>query len=212
MRAVEQWALIEQGLPEDWEEAQISLVVEDAGAVSTAAAALAPLGPGRLGDELRFYVHRSGSSGPQAVANLLDRLDHKRVWATLALVEARVARPVESQPKRRLVEAWGDAVRALSPGWSDLLCELELDSSDFLPRATLLGAPLNPTRNPEAIALRFRVSAKRGYGAAPVMVARCLERMDEDGITGTLAVLDALSDAENAGTQGPVWRIAGRSQ
>ena len=84
-------------------------------------------------------------------------------------------------------------------------------SSDHLPRAALLGAPLNPTRNPDAIALRFRVSGKQGYGASAGMVMRCLERMDADGITGRISVVGGLSDAENAVTQGPVWRLAGRS-
>jgi hypothetical protein len=35
--------------------------------------------------------------------------------------------------------------------------------------------------------------------------------MDEEGITGRLEVVDALSDVGNVGTQGPVWRVAGRS-
>ena len=43
------------------------------------------------------------------------------------------------------------------------------------------------------------------------MARRCFERMDADGITGRLVVLQALSDTENAVTQGPVWRVAGRS-
>jgi hypothetical protein len=102
-------------------------------------------------------------------------------------------------------------VAELPPDWSDLLCELELDSSDHLPRAALLGAPLNPTRNPDAIALRFRVSRKQGYGASPLMVRRCLERMDAEGITGTIRVVYELSNTENMVTQGPVWRLAGRS-
>jgi hypothetical protein len=35
--------------------------------------------------------------------------------------------------------------------------------------------------------------------------------MDEEGIAGTIRVLYELSDTENADTQGPVWRLAGRS-
>ena len=72
----------------------------------------------------------------------------------------------------------------LPPDWSDLLCELELDSSDHVPRAALLGAPLNPSRVPDAIALRFRASGKQGYGVSPQMARRCFERMDAEGITG----------------------------
>jgi hypothetical protein len=91
------------------------------------------------------------------------------------------------------------------------LCELELESSDHLPRAALLGAPLNPSRTPDASALRFRASGKQGYGVSPQMARRCFERMDADGITGRIAILNGLSDTENAVTQGPVWRVAGRS-
>jgi hypothetical protein len=92
-----------------------------------------------------------------------------------------------------------------------VLGELELDSSDHLPRAALLGAPMNPTRNPDAIALRFRASGKLGYGVSTQMARRCFERMDAEGITGRITIVHGLSDAENAVTQGPVWRVAGRS-
>jgi hypothetical protein len=35
--------------------------------------------------------------------------------------------------------------------------------------------------------------------------------MDAEGITGRITVMVGLSDTENAVTQGPVWRLAGRS-
>jgi len=214
MRAVDQWRLIEENLEAGWDEARLSFAVEDPGSVAEAAAVLAPLGPGRAGTELRLHVRRSGG-GPEKLRNLLGRLDRKRVWGTMTLVDAQVdtrvapgAEPV--QPASSLAVAWDDALGTLPPDWSDLLCELELDSTDYLARAALLGAPLNPTRNPEAIALRFR-AGKQGYGASPGMVRRCLERMDAEGITGRVTVLHGLSETENVGTQGPVWRIAGRS-
>ena len=214
MRAVDQWEAIRTNLPEGWEEARVSFVVEDASAVPAAAAVLAPLGPGRAGHELRFHVRRSGSGSPQTVTNLLGRLDQKRIWGTLGLVDTKTAAHAageRSPVTRPLAEAWGAALEHLPPDWSDLLCELVLDSSDFVPRAALLGAPLNPTRVPGEIALRFRVSGKQGYGASPGMVVRCFERMDAERITGRITVLHALSDTENAATQGPIWRIAGRS-
>ena len=43
------------------------------------------------------------------------------------------------------------------------------------------------------------------------MARRCLERMDAEGITGRIRVVFDLSDSENDVTQGPVWRVAGRS-
>jgi len=214
MRAVDQWEAIRTNLPEGWEEARVSFVVEDASAVPAAAAVLAPLGPGRAGHELRFHVRRSGSGSPQTVTNLLGRLDQKRIWGTLGLVDTKAGDPAAGErppAARSLAEAWDAALEQLPPDWSDLLCELVLDSSDFVPPAALLGAPLNPTRVPGEIALRFRVSGKQGYGASPGMVVRCFERMDAERITGRITVLHALSDTENAATQGPIWRIAGRS-
>jgi hypothetical protein len=146
--------------------------------------------------------------------NLLERLDRRRVWGTLSVIDFTDGREVVAPLASRsasLANTWDAVVAKLSPGWSDLFCELALDSSDHLPRAALLGAPMNPSRNPDAVALRFRVSGKQGYGVSPGMARRCFERMDADGITGRISLLGGLSDTENAVTQGPVWRIAGRS-
>jgi hypothetical protein len=168
-----------------------------------------------VGTELRFHVTRE-HSGVERVRNVLRALDRNRVWGTLALIDA-VSRAVPdsdaapAQPARSLVAQWDDLVAALPPDWSDVLAELELDSSDHLPRAALLGAPLNPTRVPDALALRFRVSGKQGYGVAPQMARRCFERMDAERIAGRMAVVYDLSDTANDVTQGPVWRVAGRS-
>jgi hypothetical protein len=213
MRAVDQWAAIQAGLPREWSEARLGF--EPEGDLSEAAAILAPLGPGRTDGELRILLTRSGS-GPDRLRNVLGRLDERRAWGTLHLLEVRSrteARPAKTaraaQPS--LPEAWDALVDTFAPDWSDVLCELELDSSDHLPRAALHGAPLNPTRNPAAIALRFRASGKRGYGTSPGMVRRCLERMSAEGITGRLSLVIELSDADKAHTQGPVWRVAGHS-
>ncbi len=215
MRVADQWSLIEEQLGADWEEARLTFAVESGSSVAAAAAVLAPLGPGRSGTELRFQVTRTGG-GPEKLRNLLGRLDQKRIWGTLSLVEAR-SRPgpqpaaEPARPSSSLAESWDRAVSELPAGWRDLLCELELDSTDYVPQAALLGAPLNPTRVPEKSALRFRVTAGGGYGASPGMARRCLELMDAARIRGRVAVLHALSNTENADTQGPVWRIAGRS-
>ncbi len=220
MRAADQWKQIEADLPTGWSEARLTYTVEDSASASAAAAVLAPLGPGRSGGELRFHVQPLGPAGAESVRNVLRRLDGKRLWGDLALEDVKVAEAVtepaplqteavwaQAQP---LVAAWDAQLETLPPDWSDLYCELEVDSSDYLPRAALLGAPLNPTRNPEELALRFRVS-QRGYGTAPSMTRRCFERMDAEGITGRLAVLNGLSSVGYAATQGPVWRIGGRS-
>ena len=213
MRAADQWAQIEESLGSDWAETRLSFAPE--GSVADAAAILGPLQPGRVGDELRLHITRS-DGGPERARNLFRRLDRRRIWGTLALLDVvegeRAASPAQAVASTQsLVDSWEAALAELPPGWSDLLCELELDSSDHLPRAALLGAPMNPTRVVDANALRFRCSGKQGYGVSPGMARRCFERMDAEGITGRITVLHGLSDTENADTQGPVWRLAGRS-
>lgn len=214
MRAVDQWAAIRDGFPEGWSEAHLTFTPE--GAVSEAAAILAPLAPGRVGDDLRIHVTRT-ASGSERVRNVLGRLDERRCWGTLGLLDvtsdeagAPSTHAASSEP-RSLTDAWGAVQAELPPDWSSVLCQLDLDSSDHVPRAALLGAPLNPTRVPGEVAIRFRASGKQGYGTAPAMVQRCLQRMDDEGVTGRLSVVFGLSDADNAVTQGPVWRVAGRS-
>ncbi len=213
MAAADQWSRIEEALDPEWAELRLAFAPE--GAFAEAAAVLAPLQPVRVGDEFRFHVTRS-NGGAERARNTLSRLDRKRLWGTLALIEVAsdtAATTVVTTPATALTlaHAWDDELAKLPPDWSDLLCELQLDSSDHVPRAALHGAPLNPSRVPDAIALRFRASGKQGYGVSPQMARRCFERMDAEGITGRIAVLRVLSDAENADTQGPVWRLAGRS-
>lgn len=213
MRAVDQWAEIEADLPEGWSEVRLAFSPE--GDASQAARILAPLAPGRVGDELRIHVTRAGS-GAERARNVLGHLDGRRVWGTLRLLGSNTeARSAAAAPAAlaadTLADAW-DALQAeLPPDWSDVLCQLDLESSDHVPRAALLGAPLNPTRVPGEIAIRFRASGRHGYGTSPGMVRRCLERMDADGITGRVSVVLGLSDSDHAVTQGPVWRVAGRS-
>jgi hypothetical protein len=214
MRAADQWAQIEEGLDADWAEAQVSFAPE--GDVAEAAAALGPLQPGRAGDELRVHVQRA-EGGVERARNVFRRLDQRRIWGTLSLVGVigdvapLVAELAQVPSARALATRWDEALAELPPDWSDALCRLELDSSDHVPRAALLGAPLNPSRVPGEIALQFRASGKQGYGVSPLMARRCFERMDAEGITGQISVVYDLSDAENAVTQGPVWRLAGRS-
>jgi hypothetical protein len=214
MRTVEQWAQIEQALPPDWSEAQLTFVAE--GSVEDAAAALGPLQPGRVGDALRLRVARA-EGGVERARNIFRRLDGRRIWGTLELIGAigdvvPARAGVETGVRRAsLAESWDAALAALPPDWSDILCVLEVDSSDHLPRAALLGAPLNPSRVLGDVALQFRASGKQGYGVAPQMARRCFERMDAEGITGSVRIAYGLSDTENVAKQGPVWRLAGRS-
>ena len=213
MRAADQWAQIEEGLDPAWSE--LRLVFTPEGALEPAAAALGPLQPVRVGTEFRFHALRA-DGGAERTRNSLRALDRKRIWGTLGLIETGAATPVvprAEDPAQQvgLVDAWDALLATLPPDWSDILGELELDSTDHVPRAALLGAPMNPTRVAGEVALRFRASGKQGYGVSEQMARRCFERMDADGITGRIRAIYDISDSENAVTQGPVWRIAGRS-
>ncbi len=212
MGLVEQWRRLGSELPAGWSEARLALTLPHPEQRERAAFLLSPASPNWVGDTLQFAVKRAGGGiGPDQCARLLGKLDEERISGTLTLVGS-VEREVEvDTPNVELAAAWTAAVAELPPDWSDLYCELELDSSDYLDRAALLVAPLNPARAKGRSAFRFRVAQRFGYGASPQMTARCLERVDSEGITGRLTVLRVLSDTHNVATQGPVWRVEGKA-
>jgi hypothetical protein len=210
---VEQWREIVRGLPEDWADARLRLTIEDDQAAARTAALLGPLNPGRRGTVLRFYAARGGAGpSPDLVEPLLARLDNERIAGDLELVaagEAEPAPPVTQRPT--LAGMWDASVAALPPDWSDLYAEVELVSTDWLERAALLMAPVNPARYGSKPGFRFRVARRFGYGASAEMTRRCLERVDEEGIRGELRILRVLSETDPVHTQGPVWYVDGRS-
>jgi hypothetical protein len=209
---VEQWERIARGLPEDWGDARLALAVEDEARVARAAALLGPLNPGRRGRELRFFTARRGAGfGPDQLRRLLRRLDEEGVGGTLELLASDSPTVAPAVSRASLAGSWDGLLAALPDDWSDLYCELELTSGGHLELAALLLAPVNPARYGGTPGVRFRVARRRGYGASAGMARRCLERLDAEGITGKLDILRALSDTQPVATQGPVWRVGGRS-
>jgi hypothetical protein len=213
MTLVSQWRQLEAGLPADWKQARLSLAVADITEVDRAAALLGPLAPGRSRAQLNFAVTRGSWPGPDAVRRLLGRLDEERIGGRLVLLEAVAeSRAEEARPPAGLAGSWDELVSTFPEDWSDLLCHLDLTSSDDLPRAALLTAPLNPTReHGDPPGFRFRVARRFGYGTSPEMTRRCLARLDEEAIPGRLRVLRVLSDTKPVATQGPVWYIGGKA-
>jgi hypothetical protein len=212
MGLVEQWRRLWKELPGNWGEVKLDIAVPRAEQRSRAAALLGSASPGRFGNDLRMSVHRAGGGvGPDQAEKLFRKLDEERIRATVTLggVNEREEQPVVA--REPLAVTWDAAVAALPADWSDLLCELELTSSDHLQRAALRLAPLNPARDGKRSALRFRVARRFGYGASPQMTRRCFERLDEEGIPGRLTILHVLSDTDNVATQGPVWRVGGKA-
>jgi hypothetical protein len=212
MGVVEQWNGIEKGLDPKWHDALLDLLVGDDAQRARAAALLAPAGPGRMGSAIRFTTARRGAGvGPEAVRRMLKRIDDERIDATLTLVSSDEA-PAEPVISRASSAAEWDAALAVLPSdWSDLLCDLELTSSDHIERAALLLAPLNPIQGSGRPGFRFRCAHTFGYGASSGMVRRCLARLDEERIPAELRIVRAMSDTHPVGTQGPVWRIGERA-
>jgi hypothetical protein len=212
VKLVRQWREIERSLPEKWGIAHFRLTTDDEDKAKRAAALLGSINPGRRGKTVRFYAARGGA-GPSAdaVERLLPRLDEERVGGKLELVGTDEAEAQVEISRASLAEAWDEALAALPDDWSDIYAEVELVSSDWLERAALLLAPVNPARFGGKPVLRFRVARLQGYGASPEMTRRCLERLDQEGIRGELRILRVLSGTEHVATQGPVWYAEGRA-
>jgi hypothetical protein len=209
---VDQFNEIERQLPDDWADARLLLTVTDDARCDRAAALLAPANPGRLGKKIHLTVGRRGAAvGPEAVRRLLKRLDDEGVDGKLELLGAEKTPAEELRRRESLREAWERALDSLPADWSDIYAEVRFDSTDYVERAALLLAPLNPSRYGGATALRFRCARSFGYGVSPEMAARCLQRCDEEGMTGEVEILRALSDTYPVATQGPVWLVGGRS-
>jgi len=212
MKLVQQWGQIEARLPPEWEEARLTLTPEDPRDLSRVAAVLGPLNVGRVDGALSFVVRRAGSAGgPEAARRLFGRLDEERVWCTLTRDDVREAAPgQESHPAESSVaRSWDAALATLPPDWTELLCRIEVGGSALLPRAALLCAPINPTRDRDSVGFLFRVG-RVGYGVSTQMARRCFERVDDEEIAGSVSVLRVLSDTHPVASQGSSWIVAGR--
>jgi hypothetical protein len=224
-----QWQALRQSLPTGWRDVRLLLRVDDPVRAERATALLAPFTSGRNGDEVRFAVSRLGGPGMDAVGRLLGRLDGEGITGRLELVRVVETAPqpagsdteaipaaggitvLPTVPPQPLAPQWDDALELLPPDWSDIYAEVEITSSDLLERTALLMGPLNPARDGERLAFRFRCARTFGYGASPGMVQRCFERVDEERIPATFTLLRALADTKHVYTQGPVWYVDGKA-
>ena len=212
MGLAEQWNSIERGLDPRWSDARLDLRIDDPARRDRGAALLAPASPGRTGASIRIDVARGGAGvGPEALRRMLRRIDAERIAGTLALLGTADAPAQTAVASASLAVAWDEAVAVLPSDWSDLLCELDLTSSDHIERGALLLAPINPIQTAGRLGFRWRCARTFGYGASAGMTRRCLARLDEDGMPGELRILRALSDTHPVGTQGPVWYVEGKA-
>jgi hypothetical protein len=202
-----QWNAIESKLPTGWGAAHLRVRISDPAEVPDAVEQLRSVSPVQRDDGVDLHVTPTSRT---QLRWALGRLEKARIHARLELVGSEAAAPVAgSVPAQSLAGEWEREEAALPEDWSDVLARVDLASSDHLARAALAMAPLNPTRE-EVRALRFRCARRSGYGAAPSMVRRCLERLDEEGIGGRLEILRALSETDHVSTQGPVWYVGGK--
>jgi hypothetical protein len=198
-------------LPEAWQTLELDLRLEQLDEVDEAARLLGPAQPYRPEPTvLRFRAARDGTApSTDGIQRLLRRIDARRIHGQLSLATV-VGRSAPAPPvEQSLVAAWEAAEHTLPSDWSHALGELELRSTDYVERASLLCVPMNLRRVEDTTRLRFRVASSFGYGASREMVRRCLARCDADRIRGTVRILHAVSDADSVGTQGPVWLLSG---
>jgi hypothetical protein len=211
VRLVEQWNGIESGLDPRWSDLRLSLRIGAEKERDRVAALLAPAGPGLSGSAIRFYVTRSGHGiGPEAARRLLGRIDAERIAGALTLVGTTEAEAAPQIARPTLAAEWQAALGVLPSDWSDLLAELELDSSADVDRGAVLCAPLNPIQSTGRPGFGFRCANERGYGASAGMVGRCLARLDEAEISGHVRITRVLSDVHPVGTQGATFVVGRR--
>jgi hypothetical protein len=213
MSLVGQWRELEIALPDGWVRVSVQLEIPDPGVVSQASALLGPAGPYRAEPGvLRFDAARDGTAqGPNSIARLLRRLDNARIDGTLTALGSEKPTARAERELTSLVESWDATLAALPDDWSDLVAEVRLGSTDYVEHAAVFCIQMNPRRVGERAAFRFRAAHHAGYGVAPQMARRCLERCDEAGIRGSIAVLRVLSDTHLVSTQGPVWILDGQT-
>jgi hypothetical protein len=207
----ERWNAVQRGLDPRWTEVTLSLAIDDDPARSRAAALLGPAAPGLAGKQIRFHVSTQGAGiGPEATRRLLRRIDEERIRGRLEVVASHEAPPEQVEAPLLLVAGWEAALAVLPSDWSDLVAELELDSSADIDRGAVLCAPINPSQLTGRAGFRFRCASRSGYGASAGMVRRCLGRLDEAGITGRIRITRALSDVHPVGTQGATFLVGRR--
>lgn len=216
MQLAERFDLLCARLPRGWTQLPLRLVLTNVAQTDRAASVLGPLSPGRASDgfDLRAYATGQGTPTVASVRRALAQLDAEGIEGRLITEEASDpgVRAAEAPRAAPILESqWNTLVDDLPPFWSDALLELELSSTGDIDRAALLLGPVNPLLQPSGRAFQFRTAKTFGYGASTGMTRRVLQRLDDQGVGGSLRVVRVMSDSQPVATQGPVWRIGGRS-
>ena len=180
MKLVDQWRTIEDGLPPGWEDVRLTLTTEQPATCRARPRCSARSTSARS-------ARRSSSTSPappapqgaQTAGASSSGSTDDRTWCTSSRPpwscrrQRRIRRAADAASSGASVaESWDAALAPLPSDWTDLLCELEIESSTLLDRTALLCAPLNPTR--AGVAPRLHL---------PLLGAVGLRRLALDGAT-----------------------------
>ena len=213
MRLVEQWNAIEQGLDPRWSDARLVLTIDDETQPRRALALLAPAGPGRAGNAIRFYATRARRrcSDPKRCDDICAGSTTKAsAAAELVVVRRRAGAPPRSRA-RRLAAEWDAALAALPGDWSDLLCELELTSSDHIERAALLARPdQSGAGGTDARASASGARTASATARRPAWCAAASRGSTRTPSAADMRIARALSDVHPVGTQGATFLVGRR--
>ena len=221
MKLVDQWHAMEADFPADWEDVRLTLTAEQPSDLPRAAQVLGSINVGRVGDDARLPCPKQrrpagqadGVAPVRAPRSRPDLVPHRAVErADVCCADARAEAAEALRPTGSVAESWDRALAPLPSDWTDLLCELEIESSTLLARAALLCAPLNPARSGSAP--RLHVPLLRSLG-----LRRLARRWRGDASSASTTrassarrrVLRVLSDTDNVDTQGPVWLVGGKT-
>ena len=111
-----------------------------------------------------------------------------------------------------LAAAWDRLLERLPDDWSHLYAEVELRPNESRERVALIACPLNPERCDGRSAFRFRVGRGASVTARrPSWPGVASSGSTEARVPGHLRLLQLLCEKRPVETQGPVWRLGGRS-
>ena len=191
MKLVDQWSAIEAGLPGRL-GGRAAHAHDRAGRAicrGRTGARLDQRRQGRLDARLRRQPRRrsSGAAGGERGSSSASTTSGPGAGSSRSRVAAAIAAPASTRPvagagRCSVAASWDAALAPLPSDWTDLLCELEIDSSTLLDRTALLCAPLNPTRDGDALAFTFRCSG------APATASRARWRDAASSASTTTAI------------------------
>ena len=214
MALVGDWEQVERGLPAGWADARVLVTLEEPGEIDRVTRAARARCSRSAGGRRRVSIRIARSGGgpsPEALRRALARLDARAAPRRALARRGRVgaASRAERAPAPDAAESWDAALADVPADWSDLLGEIELDSSDYLDRGRRPARPAQP-----APRRRGRCDCSSGARAASATAPRrgwcaaASSAATPPGSTGGSRSCACLSDTPAGGDAGA--RLADR--